>query len=280
MLLLSRQSLTQDEFQRLSDAVYDHCGINLHQGKKELVDARLGRLLRASRFGSVGEYIDFVVEHQQGAEFYTLIDALCTNVTDFFREMGHFDYLGKAFVPALLEKKRKLRQTRIRGWSAACSSGEEAYSIAMTLLDALPVRTNFDVKILATDISKNMLIKARHGVYDRARTATVPAPLQSKYLVGSTRGCDIVDELVDDVRDVVQFAYLNLMEPWPFNGPFDFIFCRNVMIYFDKLTQQRLVNRFYNLLDSGGLLFTGHSESLAGISHKFQYVQPTIYVKA
>ena len=280
MLLLTRHSLTQDEFQRLSDAVYDHCGINLHQGKKELVDARFAKVLRASRFQSVGEYIDFVLEHRQGAEFYTLIDALCTNVTKFFREMKHFDYLGKVFLPALLDRKRNLHGTRIRGWSAACSSGEEAYSIAMTLLDALPERTHVNVKILATDISNNMLTKARLGVYERAQTATVPASLQSKYLIARSRGREIVYEPVDAVRDVVQFAYLNLMEPWPFNGPFDFIFCRNVMIYFDKPTQQRLVTRFYDLLDTGGTFFTGHSESLAGISHQFHYVQPTVYVKA
>lgn len=280
MLLLSRHALTQQEFQRLSDLVYDHCGINLHEGKKELVDARLVRLLRTSRFQSVGEYVDFVIGHQQGVEFYALIDALCTNVTSFFREREHFDYLGKVFLPALLAKKRNLHQTRIRGWSAACSSGEEAYSIAMTLLDALPERTNVGVKILATDISRNMLTKARQGVYGRAQTATVPASLQSKYFTAGARGREIVYELVDVVRDAVQFAYLNLMEPWPFNGPIDFIFCRNVMIYFDKPTQQRLVNRFFDLLDCGGMLFTGHSESFAGISHKFHYVQPTIYVKA
>ena len=280
MLLLSRHSLTQEEFQRLSDAVYDHCGINLHKGKKELVDARFAKVLRASRFQSAREYIDFVLQHKQSAEFYTLIDALCTNVTSFFREMGHFEYLGKVFLPALLDKKRNLQEARIRGWSAACSSGEEPYSIAMTLLDALPARTHVDIKLLATDISNNMLTKARQGMYERAQTATFPASLQNKYLIASTRGRRSVCEVVDVVRDVVQFAYLNLMEPWPFNGPFDFIFCRNVMIYFDKPTQQRLVNRFYDLLDSGGMFFTGHSESLAGISHKFRYVQPTVYAKA
>ena len=280
VLLLSTHALTQHDFQRLSELVYDHCGINLHQGKKELVDARLVRLLRASRFQSVGEYVDFVIGNQRGIEFYALIDALCTNVTNFFREKEHFDYLGKVFLPALLAKKRNLQQTRIRGWSAACSSGEEAYSIAMTLLAALPERTNVNVKILATDISSNMLTKARQGVYERAQTATVPASLQRRYFTAGMRGREIVYEVVDAVRNAVQFAYLNLMEPWPFDGPFDFIFCRNVMIYFDKPTQQRLVNRFFDLLDRGGMLFTGHSESLAGISHEFHYVRPTIYVKA
>lgn len=280
MLFLSRHSLTQDEFARLSAAVYDHCGINLHDGKKELVDARLAKVLRSSEFPSVGEYIDFVLEHQQGPEFASLIDALCTNVTTFFREIGHFDYLGKMLLPALLEKKRHQSPIRIRGWSAACSSGEEAYSMAMTLLDALPEKTCADVKILATDISHNMLARARHGQYEQTRAGTIPAALQQKYLVPVLRGSEQFFRPVNDVRKIVQFAYLNLVESWPFRGPFDFIFCRNVMIYFDKPTQQRLVNRFYDLLDHGGTLFTGHSESLAGVSHRFQYVRPTIYVKA
>ena len=280
MLLFSRHCLTQEEFQRLSNAVYDHCGINLHQGKKELVDARLVKLLRTSRFQSVGEYLDFVLEHQQSAEFSTLIDGLSTNVTNFFREIRHFDYLRKVFLPPLLNKQRNPSRIRIRGWSAACSSGEEPYSIAMTLLDAIPERALVNVKILATDVSNNMLMKASQGEYSSTQIATVPASLRHKYLIAGARGREIVYQPVDAIREVVQFAYLNLMEPWPFNGPFDFIFCRNVMIYFDKPTQQRLVNRFYDLLAKGGTLFTGHSESLSGISHKFRYAQSTIYVKA
>jgi chemotaxis protein methyltransferase CheR len=125
-----------------------------------------------------------------------------------------------------------------------------------------------------------MLMKASRGEYSSTQAATVPISLRNRYLIASARGREINYEPVDAVRELVQFAYLNLMDPWPFNGPFDFIFCRNVMIYFDKPTQQRLVNRFYDLLQNGGTLFTGHSESLSGISHKFHYVQSTVYVKA
>ncbi len=279
MLLHCHNSLTQKEFKRLSNAVYDHCGINLHEGKKDLVDARLGKLLRKTNFHSIGEYVDYAVEHPNEGEFYTLIDALCTNVTNFFREIGHFDFLEKNFLPALLEKKGSQRQARIRGWSAACSSGEEAYSIAMTLLNAIPKPTSMNVKLLATDISHNMLTKAYQAEYASAQVSTVPALFRKQFLTTSSHAGEIVYSPIDAVRNIVQFAYLNLIESWPFNGPFDFIFCRNVMIYFDKATQQKLVKRFYDVLGEGGMLFIGHSESLAGISHKFRYVRPTIYAK-
>jgi chemotaxis protein methyltransferase CheR len=279
--LLTSNALTQGEYQRLSDAVYDHCGINLHQGKKNLVDARINRLLRASRFHSAAEYIDYVVNHPESNEFYTLIDTICTNVTNFFREIGHFNYLAQTVLPALLNKGNRHRQpARVKGWSAACSSGEEAYSIAITLLEALPKPTAVNIKLLATDISNNMLTKACQAEYASNQLDSVPGSLKRRYFVSSVRQQEIVYNPIDAVRNVVQFAYLNLMEPWPFNGPFDFIFCRNVMIYFDKRTQQRLVNRFYEVLENGGTLFIGHAESLAGISHKFRYVRPTIYVKA
>ncbi len=279
MLMQAENNLTQQDFERLSGVVHRHCGINLHQGKRELVHARLAKLLRASPFDTASEYVAYVLHNKQGPEFSSLIDALSTNLTSFFRESVHFDYLGKVFIPTLLRKKQKLQQPRIRGWSAACSSGEEAYTMAMTLLDALPAHTEINTRILATDISNRMLATARAGTYDRARVASVPVSLKSKYLTASARNREIFYEPVAAVRDIVQFSYLNLMEPWPFKGPFDFIFCRNVMIYFDKPTQQQLVDRLYDVLDSGGLLFTGHSESLTGISHKFKYVQSTIYVK-
>jgi chemotaxis protein methyltransferase CheR len=279
--LLSCNALTPDEYSRLSDAVCEHCGINLHQGKKKLVDARLSRLLRTSRFHSAAEYIDYVVNHPESNEFYGLIDTICTNVTNFFREMSHFDYLAKVLTPALWNKKQRTgQQTGIRGWSAACSSGEEAYSIAIQLLESLPKPTPISVKLLATDISNNMLTKACQGLYASDLLATVPGPLKRRYFVASAGEREICYRPIDAVRKIVRFAYLNLMEPWPFNGPFDFIFCRNVMIYFDKRIQQKLVNRFYDVLDDGGTLFIGHAESLAGISHKFRYVRPTIYVKA
>jgi len=215
-----------------------------------------------------------------GEEFTHLIDSLSTNLTSFFREMGHFDFLLDSYLPALLLKKRKLRSSRIRAWSAGCSTGEEAYSLAITLLHATGDGTGWDIRLLATDISTHVLQIAKKGRYEKSRVEAVPAALKSRYLLPGRLGDKAVCQVAPAVRNVVRFAYLNLMEPWPFSGPFDFIFCRNVMIYFDKPTQQRLVNRFWDYLESGGLLFTGHSESLTGVNHEFRYVQPTIYAKA
>lgn len=281
MALLTGNTLTADEYQRLSCAVYNHCGIDLHEGKKRLVEVRLGRLLQSGPIHSAAAFIDYVTKHPESREFHALVDAICTNVTNFFREQEHFDYLAKVVVPALVKKKQVGRTHKaIRGWSAACSSGEEAYSMAITLLEAIPEATPLRTKLLATDISNDMLTKACHGAYHANQLAPVPGPLKRKYFVPSVRKQEAVYSPIDAVRNLVQFAYLNLMEPWPFNGPFDFIFCRNVMIYFDKPAQQKLVKRFYDVLDDGGTLFIGHAESLAGISHRFRYVRPTIYVKA
>lgn len=279
---LAGNTLSERDFTRIGNAVYEHCGINLlHNGKQELVQARLAKLLRTTTYGgNIREYLDHVLGDPESTEFATLIDSLSTNLTSFFREGEHFEHLGRQFLPALLARKRKSEQNRIRGWSAACSTGEEPYSIAMVVLEALAAQEAVcDCRILATDISHRVLQVAREGRYDRARAAPVPPLLRSKYLTSSAQQAGVVAP-VAAVRALVHFAHLNLMESWPFAGPLDFIFCRNVMIYFDKATQQRLIQRFWDILDHGGLLFTGHSESLTGIAHKFSYVQPTIYLKS
>ena len=182
-------------------------------------------------------------------------------------------------MPALLERRRRNSSFRIRAWSAGCSSGEEPYSIAITLLDVLQGLGRWDLKILATDVSTDVLETAQLGIYDHERIQPVPAILKSRYLVQRNIDGRKIYEVSSILRDAIIFKYLNLMKEWPVKGPLDLIFCRNVMIYFDKPTQQRLISRFWDLLDVGGVLFTGHSESLTGIEHKFKYVQPTIYMK-
>ncbi len=278
-LTLENLVLSERDFRKISDLVYQHCGINLHTGKKELVRARLTKRLRAGRFKTFPEYMKHVLEDKSGKEFSILIDSLSTNLTSFFREGQHFEFLRSKFLPVLLERKRKNRNFRIRCWSSGCSSGEEPYSIAITLLEAVQGQGRWDVKVLATDISTGMLETAQRGVYDKERVEPVPTVQKNRYLVLHHVNKRKVFEVSKHLRDVVIFMYLNLMKGWPIKGPLDFIFCRNVMIYFDKATQQRLINRFWDLLDSGGVLFTGHSESLTGIEHKFKYVQPTIYMK-
>ena len=271
--------LSEKDFQTISKLVYDHCGINLHGGKKELVRARLAKRLRLGKFRTFQEYMEHVLEDKTGVEFSILIDSLSTNVTSFFREPQHFDFLRSEFLPSLLERKGKKRDFRIRAWSAGCSSGEEPYSIAITLLEAVAGRPCWDVKILATDISTSVLETAKKGIYKKERIAPVPSIQKHKYLIESRVNNEKIYEVSDSLRKVIIFKYLNLMESWPIKGPIDFIFCRNVMIYFDKPTQSRLINRYWDLLCSGGVLFTGHSESLTGTDHKFKYVQPAIYMK-
>lgn len=278
-LTLQEVSLGEEEFRLISDLVYEHCGINLHDGKKELVRARLAKRLREGRFETFSDYIRHVLDDPSGREFSLLVDSLSTNLTKFFREDQHFAYLRSQLLPRIMTSKLSRHETRLRAWSAGCSTGEEPYSIAITLLEAIHGRGHWDVKLLATDVSTRVLEQARRGLYDTDRIEPIPTALRNKYLNHTReRGRDLY-EVGDALRGVVLFRYLNLMQDWPVKGPLDFIFCRNVMIYFDKPTQGRLINRYYDLLGSGGVLFTGHSESLTGIDHKFKYVQPTIYIK-
>ena len=227
ILLTDDIVLTEDDFKTISRAVYDHCGINLHMGKKELVRARMAKLLRQKGFRSFSDYIRFVMNDRSGAEFTVLIDALSTNLTSFFRENQHFDYLRTSLLPQLLARRSHGGKTRIRGWSAGCSSGEEHYSIAITLLESLPASGTVDAMILATDIANSKLDIARKGSYDSAKVEPVPADIRLKYFVKTAKRSSAEYELCAAVKNLVCFRYLNLMEPWPVKGPIDFIFCRN-----------------------------------------------------
>ena len=277
-LFAEEVNLTDEDFQQVSQIVYDHCGINLHDGKKELIRARLAKKLREGGFRTFSDYMNHLSNDASGKEFSAFIDVLSTNLTSFFRERQHFEYLQNNLLPRLVEKKSKQNNYRLRAWSAGCSSGEEPYTIAITLLDTIQ-RGRWDIKVLATDISTRILEKAKAGIYPAERIEPVPVQQRNKYMVAKKCGSQKQFEVADCLREIIVFRYLNLMEEWPMTGPLDFIFCRNVMIYFDKQTQAMLVNRFYKLLDSGGVLFTGHSESLTGIDHQFKYIQPTIYMK-
>lgn len=272
--------LSDKDFRTISDLVYKYCGINLHDGKKELVRARLAKRLRKLHISSFPEYIEFALEDPNGKEFTNLIDALSTNLTSFFREIQHFEYLNSVFYPAMVKRKREQKNFKIRAWSAGCSSGEEPYTIAITLLDMLVGQGSWDAKVLATDISNEMLNTAKTGIYDQKRIGPLSAQQKQKYMLLRSVDGEKCFEVGKSLRDITSFGHLNLMGEWPVKGPIDFIFCRNVMIYFDKQTQQKLVGRFWELLDHGGILFTGHSESLTGIEHKFKYIQPTIYGKS
>lgn len=271
--------LSDYEFDRISGLVYSLCGINLGSGKKELVTARLAKRLNELKLQSYDAYLKYLSGDESGYELLQLIDVITTNVTSFFREMHHFDYIREHILP-----EYKIKSEKIRIWSAGCSSGEEPYSMAVILFEEIGNLMLRDVKILATDISTNILAKAKEGVYDRQLVNGVPKTLLGKYF-DAFKEPDEYGRLVylykvkADIRSVVRFARLNLMEDWPMKGPFKIIFCRNVMIYFDKKTQEKLVGKYYGLLETGGHLFIGHSENLSSISHSFKYIQPGVYLK-
>ena len=224
------------------------------------------------------EYYNFLLADESGDELVHMLDAISTNLTSFFRESKHFDFLEKTALPTVLAvKKTRIKQINI--WSAGCSSGEEAYTLSICLHEFAEANTDLDIRILATDISTKMLSTAASGVYHKSQIQTIPPLVLRKYF---QRGRDRWNDhyrLKPFVRKTIEFKRLNLMEPFPFNNKFQIIFCRNVMIYFDKTVQSKLVNKYYNCLEPGGYLFIGHSESLMGTEHRFKYIQPTIYQK-
>lgn len=272
--------LTDREFQLFRTLIFEKSGINLNEGKKELVRTRLGSRLRKGGFSTFKEYYNFVLEDRTGEELVSLLDAISTNLTSFFREINHFHYLRKVIIPEIVEKKKHGGAQELRAWSAGCSSGEEPYSIAFTVADVLDVHRGWDVKLLATDISTKVLARAANGVYREDQVKTVPKEMSTRFLERTLEDGERHYVVKPEIRSLIQFKRFNLMTPtFPFRRGFDFIFCRNVMIYFDKPTQQALINKFYGSLVDGGYLLIGHSESLTGVQHRFRYMQPTIYKK-
>ncbi len=253
-------------FETIRDILYETAGIALNEAKRELVHSRLTKRIRQLGGGSIREYVRFVQTEDGREELTEMVDLLTTNKTSFFRESAHFD---------LLRRILKDRGTSGRGmtiWSAGCSSGEEPYTLAMVLAECGLAAGS---RILATDLSERVLEKARAAEYDEEQVRPVPAPTRQRFLEkGSTPGTFVVSE---ELVSMVRFGRLNLMGPWPMKGPFDLIFCRNVMIYFDAPTRQKLVQRFEALLAPGGFLFVGHSESLTSLEHGLTYVQPAVY---
>lgn len=266
---IASTSLTPEQFGALSALVHRSSGLNLHQGKVGLVQSRLAGRLRELGTHDVDAYLARLAARGGEVEVARLVDALTTNKTSFFREPRHFELLRR-LLPEL-----RLRRDRLSVWSAGCSSGEEAYSLALVLADALGADT--DARVLATDISARMLARARTGIYPEDALEPVPPLLRQRWFTCVQPRAPRTWAVGPEVRRLVRFARLNLVAPWPMKGAFDLIVCRNVMIYFDKATQQSLVQRFREKLVPGGYLFTGHSESLAGLDHGFRYIQPAVY---
>ena len=265
--------LTEAQFNAISSLVKSLAGINLTEAKKELVRARLTKRLRKLGLATFDDYVEYLQNDTTGAELVAMLDVLSTNTTYFFREAKHFEWLRQEVLPRLAARRR------VRIWSAGCSSGEEPYSIAIVLLEAIPDLADWDAAILATDLSTEVLARARQGIYPASRLREVPPMLLGRHFTLLATKPERTYRVNDPVRRLVHFARLNLMGQWPMKGPFDVIFCRNVMIYFDRPTRQDLIARFYSILAPGGTLFIGHSESLTGIDHSFRYVLPTVYRK-
>lgn len=274
--------LTEDLFNKFRKYIYEKARISLGQNKMELVRARFGKVIRARRMGGFREYFQWMVNDATGEALREVMNAISTNLTSFFRENEHFVFLADTLIPNLKARgQRTGGKIRMRGWSAGCSTGEEVYTIAMTIREAAgPHPGEWDVKLLATDIDTEVVATGQRGFYAEERVTGIPPALVKKYLEPAR------DEkgkpgfrMQDALRGMVIFRHLNLFSDWPFRNKFDFIFCRNVMIYFDRPTQEALVNRYYDTLNHGGYLFIGHSESLSGVNHSFEYVKPTIYMK-
>lgn len=267
---------TERDFKLVQKLVADHTGINLTDAKKDLVYGRLSKRIRKLDLSSFQEYISYV-EDDHESELINFINAITTNLTSFFRENHHFEYLRNTLIPELIARNEDSR--RIRIWSAGCSTGEEPYSIAITVLEALQNYSNWDVKILATDLDTNVVATAKAGIYkDERVTGIDKKKLKRWFLNGSGNNLGKV-RVSSELQDIITFKQLNLMTQWPMKDKFDIIFCRNVVIYFDKPTQKVLFERYANILRNNGTLIIGHSETLFKVSDRFKPIGNTIYEK-
>jgi len=267
-------SITAEEFQQFRTLIYDESGISLGEQKKSLLASRLSKRLRDLDLATFSDYYTKVTEDQTREEFTRLLDLISTNKTDFFREPKHFDFLRDQILPGLESAKR------IRIWSSACSTGEEPYTIAMTLYEGVTNPERWDFKILASDLSTRVLAKAASGTYDEDRFRDVPPEFIQRHFLRGRGEQTGVFKVKPHLAAAITFRRLNLMDDrFPIKNPLDLIFCRNVMIYFDRPTQETLVNKFHRYLKPGGYLFIGHSESLQWVTHPFKAIAPTIYQK-
>ncbi len=264
------------DFKKLKSIVYDRTGISIADHKKDMIYGRIARRLRALTMKKFEDYIQFLMSEQGEEEVADFVNAVTTNLTRFFREDHHFYHLRDDVLKPLAEKPNK---KRLRLWSAGCSSGMECYSMAIMVAESIPNLDSWDVKILATDIDSNMLKRGNDGIYTAKDIEDIPPEFRKKYFVRIGEKGAGTYQAVEKLRHLCFFKPLNFIEPWPVKGPFDVIFCRNVVIYFDKPTQQRVFNNFANVLGDDGWLYIGHSENLASVSDKFKLIGKTIYKK-
>ena len=258
---------TDRDFEKIRTLIYDHAGINLSSAKKDMVYSRLGRRLRATGQKNFKDYLNLLV-NDKGDEWESFVNALTTNLTSFFREAHHF--------PILTEHVSRIQHRPIKIWCNAASTGEEPYTIAMTIMDLFESLTP-PVRIIATDIDTSALQKASNGIYSLEQAQKLPNDILTRFFLKGRGKKSGQVKVRQELRDLIEFKQLNLQDTsWPIKGPFDAIFCRNVMIYFDKPTQNKILQRFAPIMQPDALLFAGHSESLQGI-HLFKSQGKTVY---
>ena len=264
------------EFNFISQLVGERTGIVLSAAKRQMVYGRLSRRLRQLKLTKFSDYCDLLTSGHEG-ELIEFTNAITTNLTAFFRENHHFEHLKDTVLPALIKKNASTKRLRI--WSAGCSSGEEPYSIAMCVREMLPKSSGWDVKILATDLDSNMVQRGKDGIYTAERVEGLTETRMKKWVKrGKGENSDKV-RMSDDLREIITFKELNLMEGWPMKGQFVFMFCRNVVIYFTKDTQREFFDRYADLLTDDAHLYIGHSESLNKVTDRFNLLGKTIYQK-
>ncbi|HEY9018328.1 protein-glutamate O-methyltransferase CheR [Thiomicrospira sp.] len=262
------------DFKRVKSMVYDFAGIDLNESKKNLVYNRLAKRIRFLQMNRFGEYLDYVEEVGE-EEFVNLINAITTNLTFFFRENHHFEYLANQVIPHLLAKNKTTKKIRI--WSAGCSTGEEPYSLAIVLKEAVPA--GWDARVLATDLDTTVVETAQRGVYNIERLKGVSEARKKRWFLKGSGEREGFVKVKPELQQIIDFGQINLMNEWPIRDKIDVIFCRNVVIYFDKPTQSKLFNRYADLLQEDGHLFIGHSESLYKVCDRFELLGQTVYRK-
>ncbi|KAA1157632.1 CheR family methyltransferase [Pseudoalteromonas fuliginea] len=263
---------TDRDFKEIADLVYNACGIVLGEHKREMVYSRLARRIRERNLVDFKSYLAFLKKNKD-QEFDAFINAITTNLTSFFREIHHFEFIKSELIPVLLKTNKHSK--RVRFWSAGCSTGEEPYSLAMTLNAAFP--SDWDVKILATDLDSNVLAKAQSGVYTAANVNGLSEQQLKRWFLKSKDG--EAYKVKPKLQECIAFKRLNLLQEWPMKGPFDLILCRNVVIYFDKETKDQLFERYANILSEQGHLFLGHSESMGKEHSQYKNLGKTMYQK-
>lgn len=264
-----------EDFHTIAALVHGEAGIVLPENKANLVYSRLAKRLRAIGLRSFREYCALVESDDGADERQALIAAMTTNVTRFFREPHHFEHLSEHVLPDLVAAAR--RGQRVRIWSSACSSGEEPYSIALTLLKAMPDAAAHDVLILASDIDPDMIARATAGSYPAVRLGDIPLPMRGQWIANDRDGTEPRFHFTEGVKKLIRFRQLNLLRDWPLRGAFDVIFCRNVMIYFDQETQDDIWRRFARQMSPQGHIYIGHSERIATDSMPFELAGQTTY---